>query len=223
MKKLVSGVEQFRSGIVGELQESFAHLGKGQSPQAVFITCSDSRINPNLLTQTAPGDLFIVRNAGNIVPPWGSLSIGEIATIEFAVGGLGIEDIIVCGHSHCGAMQGLLKGGVGASMPTLGKWLELAEPTRRIVLDTYGDRNPEEQLSVAIQENVLCQIANLRTHPVVASRLLAGKVRLHAWVYKITTGEVFSFDASEGQFRPLREVRAQDAPRAALANSLIGP
>lgn len=223
MKKLVSGVEQFRNGIVGELQESFAHLGKGQSPQAVFITCSDSRINPNQLTQTAPGDLFIVRNAGNIVPPWGSPSIGEIATIEFAVGGLGIEDIIVCGHSHCGAMKGLLKGGVSASMPTLGKWLELAEPTRRIVLETYGERDPEEQLSIAIQENVLCQIANLRTHPVIASRLLAGKVRLHAWVYKITSGEVFSYDPREGQFLPLSDLPAHEAPRAALAGTLFGP
>lgn len=223
MKKLVSGVEQFRTGIVGERRESFHRLGKGQSPQAVFITCSDSRINPNLVTQTDPGELFIVRNAGNIVPAWGAPSIGEIATIEFAVAGLGIEDIIVCGHSHCGAMKGLLAGGVSATMPTLGAWLELAAPTRRIVQENYGHRDPEEQLSVAIQENVLCQIANLRTHPHIAARLLTGKVRLHAWVYKITTGEVFSFDPSEGQFRPLSEVPAHDAPRAALADALLGP
>lgn len=221
MKKLVTGVEEFRRGIVAERPERFASLGRGQSPQAVFITCSDSRVNPNLLTQTEPGDLFILRNAGNIVPPWGSPSIGEIGTLEFALTGLGIEEIIVCGHSHCGAMKGLLAGGIGATMPRLEAWLEYAQAARAIVRENYADRDAEEQLNVAIQENVLCQLANLRTHPAVAARVLAGKLRLHAWVYKITTGEVFVFDPHEGQFRALADARPSELPRSTLQDALV--
>src|SRR5947209_1011259 len=108
MQKLVEGVHHFQANIFSPQRELFERLADGQSPVALFITCSDSRINPNLLTQTEPGELFILRNAGNLVPPYGAGPGGEAATVEFATAALGIRDIIVCGHSHCGAMRALL-------------------------------------------------------------------------------------------------------------------
>ena len=222
MKKLVSGVHRFHAEVFSGQRDLFKRLGKGQSPQALFVTCSDSRINPNLLTQTDPGDLFILRNAGNIVPAWGTGASGEAATIEFAVAGLGIEHIVVCGHSHCGAMKALLAPGSIEGMPALRGWLSHADATRRVVEECYADREPEERLNVAIQENVLAQIANLRTHPTVAARLAAGKLHIHAWVYKFTSGEVFAYDDEAGQFRPLAGSLSAPAPaRRGLDGALL--
>jgi carbonic anhydrase len=174
----------------------------------LFITCSDSRINPNLLTQTEPGELFILRNAGNLVPPYGALQGGEAATIEFAVAGLGVKDIIVCGHSHCGAMKGLLTPPAQSDFPALTQWLCHAESTRRIVRDKYTHLKDAALLNVATQENVLMQMENLRTHPVIASGLSQGNIKLHGWVYKIETGEVFGYDPDICQFKLLTEQRA---------------
>ncbi len=215
MKNLIDGVQQFRNQVFAGQRELFERLGSGQKPQALFITCSDSRINPNLLTQTHPGDLFILRNAGNIVPPHGS-GEGEAATIEFAVAGLGVQDIVVCGHSHCGAMHALLEPAKVADLPAVSHWLRHAEATKRIVQEVYRDRAVEDLLSVTIQENVLAQISNLRTHPVVAARVAAGKLRLHAWVYKLTTGEVFSYDPRSGQFGPLAAIPHEPVAVGAL-------
>ncbi|MDQ3037438.1 MAG: carbonic anhydrase [Myxococcota bacterium] len=223
MKKLVTGYQRFRDHSFEEHRELFAHLGGGQSPQALFITCSDSRINPNLLTQTNPGDLFILRNAGNIVPPHGATPNGEAATIEYAIEALGVRDIVVCGHSQCGAMKALLDPPSAPSLSAVRQWLTLAEPTRRVIERCYGDRDPEEKINVAIQENVLQQLVNLRTLPCVASHLAAGDLRLHAWVYQLTTGEVFSHDMQEGQFRPLTESANPAVSRRALDGGLFGP
>ncbi len=212
MQKLIEGLHQFQSTIFGTQRELFERLAQGQAPETLFITCSDSRINPNLLTQTEPGELFILRNAGNIVPPYGAAQGGEAATIEFAVAGLGVKDIIVCGHSHCGAMKGLLEPPPARDFPALTQWLSYAESTRRIVHDKYTGREAASLLNVTIQENVLAQMENLRTHPVVASGLAQGKLKLHGWIYKIETGEVFGYDPKRGQFlalagqRPLQAV-----------------
>jgi carbonic anhydrase len=203
MQKLIEGLHRFQSELFGSQRELFERLAAGQHPEVLFITCSDSRINPNLLTQTEPGELFILRNAGNIVPPYGLGSGGEAATIEFAVAGLGVKDIIVCGHSHCGAMKGLLEPPAPRDFPALTQWLSHAESTRRVVRDKYAGREGASLLNVTIQENVLAQMENLRTHPVVASGLAQGKLKLHGWVYKIETGEVFGYDAETGQFSRL--------------------
>ena len=205
MRKLIAGLHRFQSEIFLSHKELFERLSHGQNPDALFITCSDSRINPNFITQTNPGDLFILRNAGNIVPPHSAASGGEEATIEFAIAGLGIKDIIVCGHSHCGAMKALLCPEELRHMPAVTTWLSHAETTRRLVLENYADLDEEQQLNVAIQENVLGQLENLRTHPAVASRLSHGELNLHGWTYKIETGEVFAYQPEEGQFLPLIE------------------
>lgn len=209
MQKLIQGIHQFQGKSFLPLQGLFEQLAKGQNPETLFITCSDSRIDPNLLTQAKPGDLFILRNAGNIVPPHGAGNGGEAATIEFAVAALGVKDIIICGHSLCGAMQGLLHPEQFARLPALSSWLSHAEMTRRIVLDNYGDLEESMLLNATIQENVLVQLEHLRTLPAVGSRLVRGDLRLHGWVYKIETGEVFAYDVENAQFVKLAEYNSQ--------------
>lgn len=211
MQRLIDGLHHFQSKIFGTQKDLFERLTKGQSPETLFITCSDSRIDPCLLTQTEPGELFIMRNAGNLVPPYGASHGGEAATIEFAVAALGVKDIIMCGHSHCGAMKSLLFPPSEKEFPALTEWLSHAASTRQIVREKYSSEEARaDLLNVTIQENVLAQLENLRTHPVVASGLSHGKLKLHGWVYKFETGEVFGYEPSKGQFQLLTE---QPKPR----------
>jgi carbonic anhydrase len=205
MQKLVEGIHHFRAHVFRRQRELFQRLADGQHPVALFITCSDSRINPNLLTQTDPGELFILRNAGNIVPPHGAARGGEGATIEFAVAGLGIKDIIVCGHSQCGAMKSLLAPETLRDLPSMAAWLGHAEATRWIIRDKYPGLPGHDLLTAAVQENVLVQMENLRTHPAVAAGLARGGLKLHGWVYVIEAGEVFAHDPERGQFLSLSE------------------
>ena len=206
VQDLIQGIHRFQSRIFTARRALFERLARGQRPQALFITCSDSRVDPGLITQSEPGDLFVLRNAGNIVPPHGA-GAGEAATIEFAVDGLGIRDVIVCGHSHCGAVRGLLDPRQVAGLPAVARWLELAETTRRIVSERHGHLDGEPLLSAAVRENVLVQIEHLRTLPAIAARLARGELRLHAWLYQIESGEVLAYDAEPGQFLPLRPGR----------------
>jgi carbonic anhydrase len=211
MQKLVDGVHNFRREIFGPQRELFERLCEGQDPLALFITCSDSRINPNLLTQTDPGELLILRNAGNIIPPIDAGSGGEAATIELAVNAVGVSDIIVCGHSHCAAMQGLLQPEQLEAMPLLRSWLKHADQTRRIMRSRYCHLEGGALLTATVEENVLVQLDHLRTHPSVAAALARRKLTLHGWVYKLDTGEVFAFDPEIGQFQLLGEAPAGPA------------
>lgn len=207
VQQLVAGVHRFRREVFREQRELFERLAQGQEPQTLFITCSDSRIDPNLITHTAPGDLFVLRNAGNIIPAFGATSGGEVATIEFAVTGLAVHDIVVCGHSHCGAMKGLLHPEYVAEMPAVADWLKHAEATRRIIASKYGHLRGTDLLDAAIEENVLMQLENLQTHPAVAVALAQDQIKLHAWVYEIESGEVFAYDDDAKQFLPLGGMR----------------
>jgi len=203
MKKLLQGINQFRSNYVSTHWDLLEQLSHGQAPRVLFITCSDSRIDPNLMTQTEPGELFIIRNAGNIIPPYGSTNGGEGATIEYAIQALGIEQIIVCGHSHCGAMKGLLKlEKLEQDLPLVHDWLKHAEATRRLIKDNYPDRGGEELLEIAIAENVLNQIDNLETYPIVRSRLYQGRLKIYGWIYHIETGEVLAYDPQTHSYLP---------------------
>ena len=214
MKRLIEGIHHVQNEVFGTQRGLFERLAKGQTPETLFITCSDSRIDPCLLTQTKPGELFIIRNAGNLVPPYGASQGGEAATIEFAVAALKVKEIIVCGHSHCGAMKGLLTPPPAQDFPALTNWLGHAESTRRVVKEKYCNHNEDEILNVTIQENVLAQLENLRTHPVVAAGLALKTLKLHAWVYKIETGEVFGYDPHSGQFHRLTEQPARQLARS---------
>ncbi|RCJ42143.1 carbonic anhydrase [Nostoc minutum NIES-26] len=198
MKKLIRGLREFKASYFQTHQELFEQLSHGQKPRVLFITCSDSRIDPNLMTQAELGELFVIRNAGNIIPPFGATNGGEGATIEYAVQALDIQQIIVCGHSHCGAMKGLMKlDSLRAEMPLVHDWLKYAEATRRLVLDHYSHYEGEELLEIIIAENVLTQIDNLRTYPVIRSKLYRGQLNIYAWIYQIETGEILAYDAQD--------------------------
>ena len=221
MQKLIQGIHHFQENDFRPLQGLFEQLAKGQNPETLFITCSDSRIDPNLLTRSKPGDLFILRNAGNIVPPHGAANGGEAATIEFAVAGLGVKEIIICGHSHCGAMKGLLQPEQVASLPAVSAWLSHAETTRRIVKDNYSHLDGDRLVTATVEENVLVQLENLRTLPAVASRLVRGDLHLHGWVYKIETGEVFAYDRESGQFLPIADYKLATSDSGARRRAAV--
>ncbi len=211
MQKLVKGIHRFQHEIFGTKRELFETLVDGQRPLALFITCSDSRIDPALMTQTEPGELFILRNAGNIVPPHGAGNGGEAATIEFAVKVLGVKDIIICGHSYCGAMNGLLEADVLADLPAMKQWLSHAGPTVQIIRDNYEHISESSaRLTAAIEENVLVQLENLRTHPSVAAALERKDLHVHAWVYRFESGEVFAYDPGQEQYVPLEVFESPD-------------
>ena len=210
MQKLVDGIHEFQETIFTSQKLLFERLEAGQQPLALFISCSDSRINPNLLTQTEPGELFILRNAGNIVPPYGAVHGGEAATIEFAIAVLKVKDIIVCGHSHCGAMKGLLNPDQLDDLPAVRTWLGHSESTARIMKENYGHITDENaRLTATVEENVLVQLENLRTHPSVASTLARGELALHGWVYKFETGQVFGYDVKQRQYVPVDQATTQ--------------
>lgn len=203
MEKLLKGIHKFQSDVFHARRDLFTRLVGGQNPQALFITCSDSRVVPELLTQADPGDLFVLRNAGNIVPSYSPGSSGEAATIEYAIRGLGVKDIIICGHTRCGAMQACLDPDCLESMPRVRSWLSHADASVEIVVTQYPSVTSEARWKVLIQENVLVQIENLKTHPAVAAALAENQVRLHAWVYKMETGQIFTYDPGSGQYLPL--------------------
>lgn len=208
MEKLIEGFKKFRSEVFDAKKALFNQLARSQQPQALFITCSDSRLDPCLLTQTEPGELFILRNAGNLVPSYGSKIGGTTATIEFAVGVLGIRDVIVCGHTDCGVMKAILDPSLIADFPSVKDWLLEAEATRLVIKENYAHLHGEDLLIATIQENVRIQLNHLRTHPIVASKLRGGKIALHGWVYSIPTGNMWAYDYKNDRFAPLLEAEA---------------
>ena len=221
MRKIVQGVRHFQNTVFREqdfrpLQGLFEQLAKGQNPETLFITCSDSRIDPNLLTQSKPGDLFILRNAGNIVPPHGAAAGGESATIEYAVSVLKLRHIILCGHSHCGAMHALLHSDKARDLPAVRAWFAHAEATRRIVRESYPHLETDGLERLAVAQNVLVQIENLKTHPSVASALARRELNVYGWIYTIETGEVLTYDFNQNRFVPLTEEPPPPLPPPAL-------
>nr|WP_211193636.1 carbonic anhydrase [Pyxidicoccus fallax] len=192
-------------------RDVFTKLAKGQSPDCLFISCADSRVVPNLLVSTDPGDLFVVRNVGNLVPPSDAHghSTGdqsEPAALEFSLKHLPVEDIVVCGHSSCGAMKAVLAGGVGPETPNLAHWLTHGQAALRTLRDgsTVGEGLPEyDRLS---QLNVLQQLEHIKTYPLVKERLEAGTIRLHAWWFDIAAAQVHAWRPALGRFVPMDEL-----------------
>jgi carbonic anhydrase len=199
MDSLVQGLRRFRTEVHENQREFFKSLIQGQDPDFLFITCCDSRVQPDVILQSKPGDMFILRNIGNIVPPHGTENSVQ-AAVEYSVKVLGVKHIIVCGHSHCGAMGGVLKPESLAGLPAVADWLRYADATRQIVEENYGHLEGEEKLNAAIEVNVLVQLENLKTLPVVAPRLMRNELSLHGWVYRFETGEVAAFDPEANGF-----------------------
>lgn len=197
--KLIEGLKRFRSEYFPQYRDHYRRLvEEGQSPSTLFIGCSDSRVVPDLLTSSMPGELFIVRNVGNLVPPYetGGGYHGVSAGIEFAVLALGVTDIVVCGHTHCGAMRALYSLPLEGS-PHVSKWLELATDAR------VGDEPTEEALRRTEQRSVALQLERLMTFPMVAERVQNGSISLHGWHYVIEEGRVDVLDVEAGEFRTI--------------------
>ena len=207
MQKLARGIHEFRANYFSKNATLFERLATaGQRPETLFVTCSDSRVVPDLITSAAPGELFIVRNVGNIVPPMDKGVLGGVAAaIQYAVEMLAVENVIVCGHTQCGAIDAIMHPERVAHLGFVAKWLEGARTIPEILSARYGELEGEALMTAAVEENVLVQLENLRTLPAVASRLVKGDLHLHGWVYKIETGEVFAYDLASGQFVPLAE------------------
>jgi carbonic anhydrase len=211
MREIIEGLQRFQHDIYPAERDRFRRLAKSQQPLALFITCSDSRIMPGLITDTRPGQLFVIRNAGNIVPAHGEMIGGVSATIEYAVMALNVPDIIVCGHSDCGALKGVLHPEKLQALPAVRAWLHQAERARVVVEENYQCEDESEKLWALIRENAAAQMDHLITHPSVASRVRKGTLRLHCWVFDIGTGEVTAFDREAQRFRPFQEVYVNEA------------
>ncbi len=205
MQKLVKGLQHFQSNVFAHEREFYEEAARGQSPETMLITCSDSRIVTNLVFGHRPGDVFEVRNAGNLVPSYGAHFGAEAAALEFGLTVLKVKHIVVCGHSQCGAMKAVLDPGSVDGLPALKEWLRFADVTGRVVKDNFPELEGADLLHKATCHNVLCQLDNLRTHPAVAARLVRGDLHLHAWVYSIEKGEVLAYNPAEFTFAPLNQ------------------
>jgi carbonic anhydrase len=200
---IVDGFLHFHHEIFPQQEELFKKLATAQRPRAMFIACADSRIVPELITHSSPGDLFVTRNVGNVVPPYGQMNGGVSTAIEYAVLALGVQHIIICGHSDCGAMRAVLNPESLEKMPTVKAWLRHAEVAKTMVQDNCNCADESESMHILTEENVIAQLQHLRTHPSVASRMANGQLFIHGWVYNIETSEIKAYDADQGCFLPL--------------------
>src|SRR5690606_2170316 len=203
LRSIVDGFKRVRREIVPQQEELFKKLATAQNPRAMFITCADSRVAPELITQSAPGDLLVNRNVGNVVPAYGQMMGGVSTAIEYAVMALGVQHIVICGHSDCGAMKAVLNPASLEAMPTVKAWLRHAEVARTVVAENCNCDSDQERLAVLTEENVVAQLDHLRTHPSVASKLARGQLFIHGWVYDIETSQIRAYDAESGNFLPL--------------------
>ncbi|MFC5723936.1 carbonic anhydrase [Streptomyces gamaensis] len=190
MQDLAQGVARFQRDVFPAKAELFARLADRHTPRTLFIGCSDARVVPELITQGEPGELFVIRNAGNLVPAHSPFAGGVAASIEYAVAVLGVSDIVVCGHSGCGAMTALAEGHEPAGAPAVAAWLRHADAAVARTTAAPGT----DKVATLVRHNVLAQLANLATHPSVARAVTGGTLTLHGWVFDIATGGVEELD-----------------------------
>jgi carbonic anhydrase len=224
VQKLEAGIHHFQANYFATNRALFEQLSEaGQRPETLFITCCDSRVVPNLITNAAPGDLFIVRNIGNIVPRVDdddAVIGGVSAAIQYAVELLEIGNVIVCGHTNCGAIDAILHPERVTHLPYVARWLRESSRIPKLIAERYGDLEGEARMIAAVEENVLVQLENLRSFDFIARRLDAGLLKMNGWVFQIATGSVFDYDPVSGQFvqlgNPDREKTLSDRPPPAL-------
>jgi carbonic anhydrase len=204
MDHIIDGVLRFQREVYPNEAALFRELSLAQTPSVLFIGCADSRVVPEMLTQQGPGELFVVRNAGNIVPPYSLYPGGVTASIEYGIAVLGIPDIVICGHSGCGAMTAIQRGGEALErLPAVGQWLHYADAARDAVAKEHVGASAADYLDALVRENVLAQLDNLLTHPTVAAAIEAKQLRVHGWVYDMSGGAVETYDAQAGRFVPI--------------------
>jgi carbonic anhydrase len=213
VKKLLNGIVDFRKNVRPAVKDTFALLALGQRPDTLFIACSDSRVVPNLFASTEPGDLFVIRNVGNLIPPYSEGDSGphfgsEAAAIQFALETLPVTDIVVCGHSECGAMGAIERGQAPPNAPALSCWLRHGGTSLKKLEAGAKLGNHLERHNQLSQINVLEQLAHLKTYPVVEERLVSRKLRLHGWYFDIKGAEVYAYEPSEERFHLIDETHA---------------
>ncbi|WP_087687288.1 carbonic anhydrase [Pandoraea sp. PE-S2R-1] len=204
MQDIISGFLRFQKEVFPERRDLFRRLATKQSPSTLFISCSDSRMVPELVTQQEPGDLFVIRNAGNIVPSFGPEPGGVSATVEYAVAQLKVTDIVVCGHSDCGAMTAVAMCACLDHMPAVANWLRYTDAAR-MINEHKVHASAKARVDSMVRENVIAQLNNLETHPSVALAQIQGRLALHGWVYDIESGRIDALNAKTGTFVPLAE------------------
>ncbi|AJI95626.1 carbonic anhydrase 1 [Yersinia ruckeri] len=202
MQDIIDGFLKFQREVFPQRSELFKRLADTQHPGALFVTCSDSRVVPELLTQREPGELFVIRNAGNIVPSYGPEPGGVSASVEYAVAVLGVTDVVICGHSNCGAMSAIAECQCLDHLPAVAAWLRHAD-SAKLVNAALPHASPKDRLNSLVRENVIAQLANIKTHPSVALACAQGRLRLHGWVYDIETGSIDVLDELTRTFSPL--------------------
>ncbi|BCF93424.1 MULTISPECIES: carbonic anhydrase [Paraburkholderia] len=199
MQEIIDGFLKFQRDVFPARKELFRKLATSQTPRTLFISCSDSRMVPELVTQREPGDLFVIRNAGNIVPSFGPEPGGVSATVEYAVAALGVTDVVICGHSDCGAMTAVATCKCLDHMPAVANWLRYAD-SAKLVNESREHATQRERVDSMVRENVIAQLNNLKTHPSVALALAQGRLNLHGWVYDIESGSIDALDGTTRQF-----------------------
>jgi carbonic anhydrase len=211
MSQLLDGVMEFQRKVFPDQRDDFARLAQAQKPHTLFIACADSRVVPELITQSQPGELFVCRNIGNIIPAYGEMLGGVSAVVEYAVLALGVGHIVVCGHSGCGAMKALANPGDRAleAMPTVTSWLRNAAAAHSVVSTLHPDLQGDAAVEALVEQNVLTQLGHLRTHPSVAAQLARGVLKLHGWIYDIGTGQVELIDELTRQTVPVGTAAAE--------------
>jgi len=202
---IATGVRKFQTEVFPEQRDLFASLRQKQNPLAMFLTCADARVVPNLFTQTGPGEIFIERNPGNMVPPYGDFVGGVTSSVEYANLVLKVPVIVICGHTDCGVMKALLHPETTGGMPGVQTWMRHGNEAKQTVVRDYSGRPEEEKVHRLAEANVLQQIANLKTHPSVALRLSAGEVMIRGWVYDIGSGSIRQADPNTGEFSEFNE------------------
>src|SRR5215471_2268849 len=201
MNRIIQGIQHFQNEVFPKRRALFQRLASGQNPETLIVACSDSRVCIDLITQTEPGDLFVCRNAGNIVPAYGE-GDAVAASIEYGLTKLPIRDLVVCGHSDCGAMKGLMHLHALDEMPNVRSWLERSQGAYHAFETDGTDTSSPEALTLLTKLNIRLQLEHLRSYPQVFARLRRSTLRLHGWFYRIETGEVEVWDALEDVWTP---------------------
>ncbi len=208
MKKILEGYTRFRQEVFPTMKDHFHLLAEIQSPEVLFITCADSRVVPSLILQSEPGDIFISRAVGNIVPPFGETPGGITSTLEYAVEVLKVRHVIICGHSDCGALKAVLEKKNLSRLPVTDKWLKYVDASWQYCDPGSTPKDPKELHTALIHANVIAQLHNLKTHPEIANGIANKTLQVHGWYYDILTGAIETYDEKTKKFHPLENLTA---------------
>jgi len=201
LERLAAGVKRFREEVFPARRTTYESVARRQKPDTLLITCADSRLDPELLTQSAPGQIFVERNPGNLVPVHSHERVGVAASVEYAVDVLGVSTIVICGHSDCGAVKSFLQPSLFRKHPAVGRWIEYGLPAVRRVAGDLGRAPGVQDIDALTEANVLLQMEHLRTHPCISRQIGEhGKLRVLGWVFDIETGLVRAYDESTRHF-----------------------